>query len=559
MINRDALLQWLDLHPQSYFWLVGGLITIALGLAVVPVLRDHREETRRHDWVWGWMILAILAAGRWPTFLVTREFNPDESALVAGAHTLLHDPVFWRSVEAGTSGPLSFFALWPAGWLFGWQTYVTARVTALVLLALTLILAHQCMALIVGRRIARAAGLAAVCFEALTNSPDFLHYSSELLPVALLTAAGYATIRRWVHQGGLGWNALGGLLLGAVPLAKLQAVPLGACLGLCWLWAELRTTGPDAFRRRFYLMAGALLPAALFACQLTVAGEWRNFIPSYFLFNLNYIATGSSSFRQLMLTILANSLAQDSLLHLWLAGSALWLVCLLRLRRTVDRATRGFLLAGLAACLVAFGSIVCPGRPFLHYWQFLVVPCSLLLGAMTGCLLPGPPAPWRKFDRWLVSACAVCVVGVLLQQRARTPNTFIGAFAFFQQKPRTELAARVAAHARPGDTLSIWGWSNFVYVETGLRQAGRDPNFERAVASGPYQEYFRQRFLVDLMHVMPPLFLDSVGPYTLFYQTPVFAHDRNYPELAAVIRAHYVQVDEISGARIYQRRDLVGR
>lgn len=559
MFKGTSLLEWMERYPQCYLCLVGGLILIALACAVGPLLKDQYRGTRGHDWWWGLLILAILTAGRWPTFLFTRELGVDESQLLAGAHALTYDPVFWRSVNGGTAGPLDFFVLWPAGWLCGWDTYLTARLTALALLAISLILAHQGMALVLGRQVARIAGLAAVSLESLTQAADFLHYSTELLPMALLSVAAYAAIRRWSTPGGPLWSGLGGLMLGAVPLGKLQAAPLAAAMGLCWLWAELRTKEPSSFRHRTYLMGGALLPAALFACQLTVAGEWKSFAVSYLFFNLSYAATSNGTLGQALLVMLENSIWWDSLLPLGLWGGLVWLALMLRLRATPHRATRLLTWAASAACLVALGSILSPKRPYLHYWQLFLVPGIFLLGAVTARLLSTSPPRWRRREQWLVALGAMGLVGLMLYDRHRDPNSFLGGLVYFRRFPRSELAVRVAARTRPGETIAIWGRTDNVYVEAGLRQATRDSHVRPLIETGPLQEYFRQRYLADLLSIKPATFLDSIGPASLQYTSQGFAHDRNYPELAAVIRAHYVLVDVFSQARIYRRRNLVAQ
>ena len=555
MMNCDALLAWLDQDQAFYFLLVGGLIVVALVLAILPLLRDHAGEKREHDWGWGALVLAILAAGRWPSIFFPREINPDEGQLLAGAHALLHDPVFWRSVDGGTAGPLDFFALWPAGAVFGWQTYFTARITALLLVAITLIMAHQCIALIWGRKVARVAGLAAVCLEALTNTVDLLHYSTELMSMALLTAAAYAAIRRWVYQGGLIWYVLGGLLLGAVPLAKLQAMPLAAGMGLGWLLAEVFSKEPNATHRILCLLAGAFLPVTLFAGQITITGEWENVIIPYFYANVEYTKQGVTSPLLLLGTMLDFSIRQDSLLHLWLPGSIVWLVLMLRLRHFADQAARVFTLASFAAFLLALICVYYPGNPALHYWQIAVAPCAFLLGAMTGNLLSTSPQSSRKRDRWLVAVCAFSLVGTLLVHRAWTPNSFMGYRAFFQHHPHTKLVSRLISQSRPGDSIAIWGWTNYVYVETGLRQAVRDGDFPRSFEVGSYCQFYRKRFLADLVSAKPTFFLDSTGPYNSIYKIPELAHDKNFPELAAVIKANYILSDEVVGARLYRRRD----
>ena len=556
MINFNAMWTWVDQNSIFYFCLVGGLITLALIMAIIPLLRDQGEAKRSHDWIWGILIVAILAAGRWPSIFFPRELNPDEGQLLAGARVLLHDPVFWRSVDGGTAGPMDYFPLLPAGWLFGWNTYFTARITAFTLLAITLVFAHQCMALVFGRRVARATILPTVCFGALTNGTDFLHYSTEMMPMTMVIVAAYAAIRRWIDQSGPLWNGLGGLLLGAVPLAKLQAVPLAAALGLVWLLTEIFSKEPSASRRITFLLVGALLPVTLFACQLTIAGEWDNVIIPYLLSNIQYSDEGSSLGPTLQIMMAKSSLS-DTLLHQWLPGVTIWLVLMLRLRRSPDRAIQISLIAGFAAVLLALLCIRYPGRPYLHYWQLAIVPLTFFVGAMTANLLSSSKPAWRQWDRWLVVVCAFGLVGTLLIHRAGKPCYFLGYRAFFQQYPHTDLSSRIIPHVRPGETLANWGWSHFVYVETGLLQATRDGNVARSLEYGPHRDYYRHRYLVDLLNAMPTYFLDSIGPASLFYTAPQFSHDQSFPALAAVIRDKYVLIEQMPEGRLYRRRDSV--
>ena len=47
---------------------------------------------------------------RWPTFSLM-ECDPDESQAIAGAMRLAQDPVFWRSIDGTTHGPLLYYPL----------------------------------------------------------------------------------------------------------------------------------------------------------------------------------------------------------------------------------------------------------------------------------------------------------------------------------------------------------------------------------------------------------------------------------------------------------------
>lgn len=154
-------------------------------------------------------------------------------------------------------------------------------------------------------------------------------------------------------------------------------------------------------------------------------------------------------------------------------------------------------------------------------------------------------------------ACAVALVLVLFAHRVQRPNFFVGALGWFADHPRSELGLRLRARVHPDETIAVWGWTNSIYIETGLRQAARDAHVERLLVARPLQGYFRERFLRDILVDRPETFVDSIGPCSLYLQDPRFAHDRDFPGLAALVRDRYALVETIDGARIYRRRDLV--
>lgn len=554
MTKPDVFLTWLDDHPQCYIWLVAAVIAAGAALAIRSWLQAKPGDRPQPDWKWGLVLLAILLAGRWPSMMIPRELNPDESQLFASAHALTHDPVFWRSVDGHTAGPLDFFALVPAGWLGGWDSYAGVRVTALLLLAVSLTLIHQTLALVYPPRTVRFATFSAAVLEALTNSVDLLHYSTELIPVLWLSFAAYAAVRRWHAGGGPGWSGLGGLLLGAVPLSKLQPAPIALFAGLAWLWAEWRARGPERSRHLVYLLTGAVLPAFFFIMPVVIAGQWDNFIIPYVLINLGYVAAGDSGLSSLLDNTLLKSQQEDSLLHYWLPAMLLWCVLAFRLRLPADRAARMLSLVALAGTFLSVACVLRAGRPFLHYWQLVVPALTLLLGALLGNLAAnGLSAP----ARWLMAACALALPAALGGYRLQKPNFFMGAFTYFETHPRNPVSNRILAHAAPGDTIATWGWSNYIYVETGLRQVTRDVHVAYLLIAGPYRDFYRDRYLADMLVLRPAIFVDSVGPCSIHFQAPHLKHDANFPELGALVRAYYVLVDEVDGAQIYRRRDLL--
>ncbi len=552
------MLNWFDDNPARYWWLVGFTIIWALFVMLRPLLRPDWRDVRRTDWSWGLIIFAVLIAGRWPTWFVTRQLNPDESQLIAGAITLHHDPVFWRSVDGGTAGPFDFFALWPVGWFHGADDYFSARISALCLLATALVFAHQAIALVYGRLVARVTGFAVLCFEALTTHNDFLHYSSELLPMCLLAAAFYLTVRRFTASAGWQWNVVGGVLLGAIPLAKLQALPPAVLLGLGWIAGELwLRDAPRTDRRRGLaaLCVGACLPLLACALLLTATSQWRHAMISYIWHNTVYVGAAYLEITEVLAQTWRMLIREDTMPVAWLTGGGLWLLLSLPLPKATARPARLVGGAAVALCLASLACILVPRRPFLHYWQLLVVPWTLVLGATTGRVLLALENHRAVLRAGVLCAALLCTSSGMLYLRAGTPHPYVGRLMQYQTHPQTAVARELQKYTQAGEALGIWGCMPNYYVEAGLRQATRDAHSQAEILDSPYYDYFRQRYLADLRRSSAPVFVDAIGPGNYTFQSRRVAHDAIFPELAAYIRAHYTLVSELRGSRIYVRND----
>ena len=112
-----VLFNWLDHHPDSY-WLAAIASLLLLAAWIVSALRADASPAPRKPESRFWAALVLLIpvlAWRWPFLLSATEYNPDESQIIAGVITLTKDPVFWRSVDGTSSGPLNFYALLPDG------------------------------------------------------------------------------------------------------------------------------------------------------------------------------------------------------------------------------------------------------------------------------------------------------------------------------------------------------------------------------------------------------------------------------------------------------------
>jgi hypothetical protein len=527
---------------------------LLLATAVVWSLRPAPPEDERWFLRWGWwlMLAAVLLAFRWPLIWLPHELYPDESQLLCGALTLRHDPVFWRSVDGGTAGPLDYYALLPAAFCPGVTAFAATRITAALLIWAGLVATGETLALVSGRQVARIAVLPVLAFAAFTTSPEFVHCSTELVPAALLAAAVFGLVRQGLRPSTPRvW--LTALLLGAVPFAKLQAAPIALLLGLVLVVQEFR-----AGRRANVTTAivAALLPTLAALTLVTLTDQRENMMIPYFLQNLFY----SSGGRQPLAVVLREHWEQavtNGYLPLWLTGSTVAVVAGLMRTPCSPRPLRRVGLIALAQVAAAIACVLAPGRPYQHYVNLMVMPLGLLAGlalAVVSAVLALRPAPRQR------AAAVTFLLFTLAPQVALALSGRADPYAYYNNvatapgPAHLELVRHVRALAAPGESLGLWGWRSALYVETGLHQATREAHTEFLFVTGPWQQYYLRRYFGDLLAAPPPVFADAVGPGNFRFTDRRWAHEV-FPRLRDWLAANYVLAGEWDGVRVYVRRD----
>ncbi len=542
-----GLPHWYDSTPGGY----AALATFLAAFVFIGCVSTFaRQSDAPSDWRWGAALAALLAVGRWPTWFITRELNPDESHFIAGATTLNLDPVFWRSVDGITAGPLDFYALLPVSWLSNGVSFFSARITAWLLLSTTLVLLHQAITLRFGRSVARVSTFSAATMEAFSMNRELLHYSSELVSLSLLALAVFCAVKQAANAKGTKWGYVGALALGSVPFAKLQAVPPALGMGLAWLaWTSIRLRNDSGrLRELSALVAGSLTPLLIVSVGLTTTGQWEHAILPYYFNNLAYVEGGRHSLKAVFVELWAHISAEGTLLGAWIFGAIL---CALGgLILSERRKDRGLILGAFALFALSLFGIVTPGRIFPHYCQLLLVPGVLMTGFGLGAATMAVQTKSRLAPLMLAAGLLV-TSGPALLERATIDAPYIRHLSFFQQHPQSEVPSIIRHFALPGEPLAVWGWMNNYYSETGLSLAHRTPNSAGELLPGPLQDYYRNRYLQDIERNKPAIFVDAVAPENFYFRSPEERHDVAFPKLAAYIREAYTLVAEVRGVRIY--------
>ncbi len=558
-----ALFRWLDAHPGSYWLILAVPSAMLVGMLVAGWRRGEeadRDGHRGFDWRFALLLLAVLLAWRWPPLLGIRDLNPDESLLIAGALTAGRRAVPWQDFEGTTSGPLNVYALLPTHLLGIPQDYFNARVTALLLEWGVLLAIYGMLRSVHGTARARFALLPGIVFSAAAADGDFIQYSSEHLAL-FLAALGACLL--WLHRpdspsgrgGGLRWWA-GGVAIGLLPWAKLQAVPLAVAAAGWGAWLILADTAspwPCRWRRVGWLAVAVTAPSLVFLSGLLAGGLFGDFYNSYILDNLAYVgvrlplAAAFSEFARLSMgTRHFPAFLGGTVLIVIAAGG--WLAWR---RRRPGR----LFAAGAWFTAAALGTVLAPGRGYNHYLLYLFPPLTLWAAAALCEVRAGVGG---RFARWGL-ALGFAAAGALFPVAVRLAlpgSPGLGQLARDWRQPYDEAGRTLRALRRPGDSLLVWGWYTHLYVECGLPQATREGHTEREIRPSPLRDsYFRPRLMADLRRHRPAFFVDGVGPGAFYYEDRARFGFETFPDLYDYVEAHYVLLSDLGYARIYLRKD----
>ena len=232
-------------------------------------------------------------------------------------------------------------------------------------------------------------------------------------------------------------------------------------------------------------------------------------------------------------------------LGLMLAGAAVFVVP----RRWTELGVLG------GAAVVAATIIAAPGRQFFHYLLLGVIPLSMLVAALLDGVVHRV-APARP--RWFAHAVLAVFIAVTIVPQVRARRHRAHAGVPYQRGNIvlhvSEPARVLAAAARPGDTVTIWGWASRLHIESGVPQATRDAMTERQILANPLRDFYRSRYMFDLRRHRPRFFVEAVGPEFFAYQDRARDGFETWPELREYVAAHYELMTEVGSCRIFVRR-----
>ena len=623
---------WLRLHehPETAYENWRALCLFALltapALAVLNLLREHgtirlpdrAAKILSSRWLFFAAIAATLLLCRYPT-LVDYQLNPDEGEFLSAAHKLFYEGNYFDSVDCGTSGPLNIYPLMlPA--IFGFSPdYASSRVLVLLIAISAIYIFYRTIRLLAPDSVARIAILPLAGALAVFEHPNLVHYSSEQIPILLVSLALYLAVRVLhdpaAHRIPL---FLLGFLASAAFFSKMQSLPIVGLTGAVALAYTYASGNARKFWQPAVLFIAGMLPLQLLNLAMCLAaGVWTNFTISYIVSNQRYADLGSNFITELPglinyflatpevayflfsflaicacygILALRNDRAGErkdlwlmavmsaivigtlmaTLLHADAAAISAYLVLiaasmvLMSFLLTYEQGpfgtdpVRWFGLLSAVAAGAAIFSIYRPHRQFPHYLFFLFLPVSAVMAWMLIRQAKEPSADHSRFARlaFPLLFAVLALANATFLWGSRDPHRFRTMAATIRQ-PEGDFIRSLTS---PNGQIFVWGWTPDPYLGSGRVSATRDLNlFYQFLAPEEITTYYRHRLLEDLSHNPPELIVDAIGTDSWAFEDNAIYGLNQVPEIARFVNDFYRHVADAYGERFFLRADLAAR
>ena len=506
----------------------------------------------------------LLLAQKLPFILYNDQLNPDESQMLTQAITLDYDPVFWRSVDGTTGGPINSYLillLKHVGFSFD---YFTLHLLSVFLIITSLITTYCTLRLFYGPKSSFLSLLIPFQFFFFTKHGDFNHYNSELPSVALLTVGVFllGQIFRSVKNSFLLAGTLG-LVCGLVPLAKLQGGPLAFLYILCA--CLIIVNGKFSVLRKSLLIvsmgSGIMIVATALFVFLIYNHLMYDFYIMYIKTNLSHYnpENGFQSFIKLffkssydyvffliscfLLWIVATLMAFNNRMYSFFYNKKLW-----------------FLLLNVTISLLV---VTKTGYIFEHYLFYTIFPITLLTAYSLNQILESGNDQEQAYRKVVILSIGL-LIGSTLAYALKLPRKNQNFTMVSTPLHEKQVVRLIKKYSKPTDCLVVWGWNMRYHTLSGLRQGTKENHSIRCMTTnslGAIHDpqliaYYGRAYVDDLKRNNPPVFIDEVKA-NRFFENPEWVVHENIPGLKQIIADKYQLLTHESGVSVYIRKDLL--
>ena len=536
-----------DDSPVSY-WAGGILLFISAALlTVISLLKNHQPS-------YNWLVraavflqLLVLFYFRLPTIVLNEVLNPDENLFIVGAMTLAESPLYWESVDGCTSGPFNFYIITAFCELFGQPyDYISARIVGILLLLGSCLFSFFALQILFSSPTALLSLFPAIAYMGLTRHWDFVNFSSEQLPIFLMSIMLYLFAKIYASTTYIKKLDIFvyGFIAGSIIFTKLQAIPIAFCLtlsGYCLIYQKCKS---DFLINSFFFTIGGSITTFI----LGLIGYYYHFLDKIWIFYFkNNLAYGNES-RSIIYSIFVSfSDPFNIFIRIIILLSGLLLFYFFFIKKPFKPNILSIMLFLFTSSTIF--SVYKTGFMFHHYLLFLIFPSVFLFAFLLNEI--------SKFSKKTLNI-AISIIAtlylVLQTHTAAFSNHFISA-----DKPQRPLSIsqtgyQILKYSRPNESLVVWGDAGRLYLETKRIQGIRWSNSHWGMYSDLLQKNFQNEFIMELKEKPFPVFVDAHPTKNTFMTRDKLGYETN-KELKEHIDSNYQFIGEFDEQRVFVHKD----
>jgi len=491
--------------------------------------------------------------------LIAPEQNPDEAHYIAAAASFYNGGVWWKDVGQ-SHGPLIALPLCLMNIFADGLNYTSIRIFGLLCVILSIYFVWKTLARLYSYQIASVITLPFTIFFASANHHDMVAYNSEHVPM-LLTAIGLYLLFTMRTMGVSRVKIiLLGFFLGLLPYSKTQAVYLGFVIGILAMTEIMINPQEDIWQKApalILLILSALLPtlvAALYVIKYdALAGFWRDNVSGQLLYvNTGLLKGHVTGLGKIILLVELLKDCKEMLFYVLSSVAFVTLIYFLSNRRNIAGLIKSRKIVYATLVLAtAYYTVVFPGNKFHHYLLLFIVPFTAWVGIAIGELADSNGYAFsqsRFYIGYLIILIGCSFPGLRYEPRA---VYFVEGGGNYKL---SEVAQDILKYSHPNEKMSIWGWSPFYFVQTGLVQGNYGPilpPFYFAIDSTKRNNPYLAGYVAEMERNKPVIFLDAVAPGSFYYDdTATFRHEF-FPVLNNFVSKNYQLVNTIKCERVY--------
>ncbi|MCE7044344.1 hypothetical protein [Dyadobacter sp. CY312] len=540
----------------SFLWI------LSLGYLVLCI--NKKPLNNKYLYIYLTVSIVGILGFRFPN-LVLPMLNYDEADWAVCAATLWNKSVFWKDVDATTSGPLNIYPLLLIKIVGGNINYFTLRLFLLLFCCIpTFVFSFLAVRQYTSPSLAAAMTAPLAIGFAMLNETDLVSFDSTYIPMVTLAFASYLLLSVERAKNKISVVMTLGFILGLLPFIKLQAVPIGIGLGL-WLLCAAHFLWKLPTRAIFYILISCFAPSILVGIYIFSLNTQSDFWESYVLNNLLYAELGVVGqeknwwFKARVPLYLISTSPTISPFFYCLSGIGILssIYCFINFIKMEFR-DKINLIGSIFIFLLSYYSISQPGNICHYYLILLIVP--LFFWASISFISAKKIMDSKNYKYRTDIYISLLLITVGLQGLVSIKKGSFGVNIIekgYSGTINSPLIGEIKGLVKPDDFIAVLGYRPDIYISSNTLLGIREAQTTRMhfAFKNLQKEYYENRIASDIIANEPKLIIDASLNSNISYpyndSTTVY---ENYPAIRKVIDSNYSYHATIDQIRIFVKK-----